>query len=710
MLGNSSTNERQIGRVMAVSNYRITVILDPEIRSQVRAYSHRTAIVTQIGGYLTFPVAPGEFAVGIIVGASEDEMIEPDFENEMTLQLTKSRRILKVNLLGKLLEDANEQKRFVTGVSLYPTLETAALFPTEPELKSILEYIPRKEQEDTSISIGISPIYARQEVTVSYNDILGRPLGVIGNTGSGKSYSIASLIQAAQGIAKQSKFIILDINGEYFNVFCNETKSSRELNTVYVNNKPFVLPLWIFNLSETTAFFEASQASQVPILERVITSVREDTVDPGPLKSLRKIVRTIDQCLDWLGGLSVYTQEVTGKAVGENTSEVLSDLKEYTQALIALAKSITGITISIPQPIETIDTYIKAVMDKGLKSVPDYRKMRQSSNYEDFNRLKPGTISEINKLIEDLEPLYQTMKHDIITTGSLRQVTADSPIKYDLKNLERDALFRIAIARFRGQERIQEYIATLRLRIHRQLSDKRWSVFTKESAVDFSTLIKQMIGSNDCNVVVIDCSMLAYDVLPFFCAVFGRTILELRSHTLAEKRTDQPFVIILEEAHNYIKQRKEDESFGLRLSRETFERIAKEGRKFGLSLAIASQRPSDVSATVLSQCANFIVHRIQNPEDIDFFKKILPTASRDLLDQLPILAPGDGLLLGSSVNVPARVRVTKPKVEPSSKTPKPWQTWKDGQPYFDTEKAMELWAQETIPKKSEEKNDDKPKN
>ena len=124
--------------------------------------------------------------VGIIVGASEDEMIEPDFENEMTLQLTKSRRILKVNLLGKLLEDANEQKRFVTGVSLYPTLETAALFPTEPELKSILEYIPRKEQEDTSISIGISPIYARQEVTVSYNDILGRPLGVIGNTGSGK--------------------------------------------------------------------------------------------------------------------------------------------------------------------------------------------------------------------------------------------------------------------------------------------------------------------------------------------------------------------------------------------------------------------------------------------------------------------------------------------------------------------------------------------
>jgi hypothetical protein len=242
---------------------------------------------------------------------------------------------------------------------------------------------------------------------------------------------------------------------------------------------------------------------------------------------------------------------------------------------------------------------------------------------------------------------------------------------------------------------VREYIATLRLRIHRQLSDKRWRIFTDESDIDFPGLIRQIVGDANSNTIIIDCSMLAYDVLPFFCAVFGRLLLELRAHSVAEKRTDQPFVLVLEEAHNYLRPQREGEASGLQLARETFERIAKEGRKFGLSLILASQRPSDISATVLSQCANFIVHRIQNPEDIDYFKKILPSASRDLLDQVPILAPGDSLLLGSAVNVPARVKIRKPAAEPTSKTPEPWRAWQKSAPEFDIEEAIKAWSQES---------------
>jgi hypothetical protein len=692
-------SERQVGRVISVNNYRITVLLDPEIRSQVRAYSQRTAIITQIGSYLTFPVSPGESAVGILVGASEDEVIEPDVDAGMTLQLTRSRRIVRINLLGQLLEN----KHFVTGVSLYPTLETPAFLPTEEELKSILEYSPspEKSKEDIPLSVGISPIYARQEVTVSYNDILGRPLGIIGNTGSGKSYSVASLLQtameAAQKKAQLAKFIILDINGEYCTAFCELKELKKDLNRAYIENHPFNLPLWMFNLSESIAFFEASQSSQVPVLERVITSVREDAVDPGPAKLLRRIVRTIENCLECLGSLSTYAAESEGRAVGKNTAQVLSHLEQHNKSFLELVKSASEISVDIPNQIKDLGTYANNIRQKGLKSEKDYDK---DKTYEDFNRLKPETKEEIDKLIEDIEPCYQTVKQDVITKGNLRQVTADSPIKYDLKNLERDALFHIAVSRYRGQERIQEYIATLRLRIHRQLSDKRWSVFTETTDLDFRSLISKIIGPEGSNVTVVDCSMLAYDVLPFFCAVFGRVLLELRAHSLPDKRTLQPFVLILEEAHNYLRPRRDDESHGLQLSRETFERIAKEGRKFGLSLIIASQRPSDVSATVLSQCANFIVHRIQNPDDIDFFKKILPTASRDLLDQLPILAPGDGLLVGSAVNVPARVKVRKPSPAPTSETPKPWQSWQKSEPKFNVDEAIEVWTQETIPKNS----------
>jgi len=122
--------------------------------------------------------------------------------------------------------------------------------------------------------------------------------------------------------------------------------------------------------------------------------------------------------------------------------------------------------------------------------------------------------------------------------------------------------------------------------------------------------------------------------------------------------------------------------------------VGKEGRKFGLSLLIASQRPSDVSATVLSQCANFLVHRIQNPEDIDYFKKILPAGSRDMPDQLPTLAPGDGILLGSALNVPARLKVHLPEPRPRSATPQPWDAWKVGRPLFNLEESCKKWLVE----------------
>ena len=289
-----------------------------------------------------------------------------------------------------------------------------------------------------------------------------------------------------------------------------------------------------------------------------------------------------------------------------------------------------------------------------------------------------------------------TVRGEAMTVGALREVTADSPIPFECRNLLADEFFLSATSRFRGQERMQEYIATLRLRIHRQLADKRWSVFTTATTGDVATLLEAMLAGDD-QVVVVDCSMLAHDVLPCFCAVFGRVLLDLRTRTEPGKRIHQPFVLVLEEAHNYLRPPRQDELWGIRLARDAFERISKEGRKFGLSLIIASQRPSDVSATVLSQCANFLIHRIQNPEDIDYFKRILPLGSRDLLEQLPILAPGEGLLMGSAVNVPTRLNVRKPDPAPQSETSRPWESWQEAGPKFDRADALARWVAEAAP-------------
>lgn len=511
---------------------------------------------------------------------------------------------------------------------------------------------------------------------------MARPLGVIGNTGSGKSYSVASLIQCSCSILPDkgalAKFIILDINGEYSAAFRQKDDVSKPLNRVYINGEPFSLPLWVFNLTEMVEFFEASQASQVPVLERVITSIREESLDTGVGKALRQLVRELDQCLDCFVSLSSYANELNGTYVSRNAKATLERLQENMKGIA---------NCSIPD----------LVIREELKYFNDAVHRLASGLSEDggYSCLTPKAVSEIDKAIDTYVPELEKLRQNAVTLGGLKDITADSPIAFDAHGLQRDDLFHIAVSRFRGQERIQEYIATLRLRIHRQLSDKRWNVFTSPSStMDFLSIVSKICGAPEERVVIIDCSMLSYDVLPFFCGVIGRLILELRGHAAANERNQQPFVLVLEEAHNYLKPRREDETRGVRLSREAFERIAKEGRKFGLSLIIASQRPSDVSVTVLSQCANFLVHRIQNPEDIDYFRKILPSGSRELLDQLPILAPGDGLLIGSAFNVPARVKISKPKPTPSSETPKPWKAWQKDQPRFDILKASQSWAVE----------------
>ena len=694
MRSSASSTEREIGRVTAVSNFRVTVSLDPDVRSPVRAYPHHIATVTQVGGYVLFPVTPGEHVVGIIVGAYENEAIEPDEDTGMTLQLVRARRLLRVNLLGQL----REQQPFLPGVSQYPPLESPALLPTDEELKRILEFQPRPDEtaRDIALPLGLSPLYTRQHVTASFNDLLGRPLGIVGNTGSGKSYSVASLIQAALaargGSARHAKFIILDINGEYTRAFPPPSASKsglpRILNTASINGERFALPLWCFNLAEQVAFFEASQVSQVPVLERVLTSVREKAVDPEPARRLREVVHLVDKCRDCLSELVVLAGELNGKAVCDNAAEVVSALQHYA----GLVTEVADHQLELPVEISNIASCAQKLTVAGLKSAKDYKKLRDAKDYTGFQRMEPTLAEAVNRLVEACEPAFESARNTTISKGGLTEVTADSPIPFDPAELDRDVLFRLAVSRYRGQERIQEYIATLRLRIHRQLSDKRWSVFTSLEQLSFLQVLERLTGRQGERVVVVDCSALAHDVLPFFCAVFGRLVLELRQHAGPQARIVQPFTLVLEEAHNYLRPHRDDESQGLRLAREAFERIAKEGRKFGLSLVIASQRPSDVSATVLSQCANFLIHRIQNPEDIDYFKKILPTGSRDVLDQLPILAPGDGLLLGSAVNVPARVRITHPDPHPESETPRPWEAWQDSKPQFDTSGAANAWG------------------
>jgi uncharacterized protein len=702
----SSQNEREVGKVVSVTTIAVKVELHSEERSPIRSYAGGLATIAQVGAYYLFPVGAGEYTVGVLTGAFEHEGYEPDAQGGMTLQLAKPRRTLSVNLLGTI----DGKGHFLKGITVYPTLDTPAIIPDRSQLEAILTEISSiAGTKGEIVSIGFSPIYETTEIGLSIDDLFSRPLAIIGNTGSGKSWTVASLIQQTcekLGVDKDSiaKFIILDTNGEYSKAF-GAKESRREANTAYVDGVEFTLPLWLLELQEFVRYFGASAATQIPILERVITIIREDSFDqeqsqgtqPKNTKEARRTLRQVSHALEYVGKLRGCAQEVQGHHVGikaktafENTVYVM---KNWGTPLDTKYKDLN-------------EGRRKKVKDLGeaLKGSDLLRYVEQTPKNKElkdpYDALPESIRNQVDDFVDAIEPLLQELHSAISIEAGLPTITADTPICFDPQVLDRSEPFDLAISGMRGEDRIKEYIATLRLRIRRMLQDKRWKVFREDWEKEVTTVVRTLVGDGKIgkNVTIIDCSMLAYDVLPYFCGIVGRLLLEVRENADPDERIVQPWVIVLEEAHNYLRPRKEVDELGVALSREAYERIAKEGRKYGLSLLVASQRPSEVSDTVLSQCANFVVHRIQNPTDIDFFKKILPSGSREILDQVSILVPGEALLLGSASNVPCRVRVAIPHPEPRSKTSEPSKAWKAEAATFQTPKAIERWTKDVSAK------------
>lgn len=201
---------------------------------------------------------------------------------------------------------------------------------------------------------------------------------------------------------------------------------------------------------------------------------------------------------------------------------------------------------------------------------------------------------------------------------------------------------------------------------------------------DFQNIIKQFIGYlNKANVTIIDLSGIPFEVLSITVSLVSRLIFDFCFHYSkirhAEGGTnDVPVMIVCEEAHNYIPQ---SDAASYRASRKSLERVAKEGRKYGLSLMVVSQRPSEVSETVFAQCSNFIALRLTNSADQEYVRRLLPDNANSVADILPNLSPGECIVVGDAALLPAVVQLEKPNPEPHSQSVrvhKEWQqAWRD---------------------------------
>lgn len=298
----------------------------------------------------------------------------------------------------------------------------------------------------------------------------------------------------------------------------------------------------------------------------------------------------------------------------------------------------------------------------------------------------PNQASRFTLHVRNLKAktLEENSKDDVKST-----FTVDSPIPYAISelmvNLKTDDTKKGVGATGKPvkgdwEGKLTRFIA----RLEAKLEDRRYGFlfqppsFAQEYGWLAQQILKLLSSSKDkAGIKIIDFSEVPSDVIPIVTGTFARLLYDVQFWTQPEKRT--PFAIICDEAHLYLPV-KDDADAVERQALATFERIAKEGRKYGVSIVAVSQRPSDVSRTILSQCNNFIILRLTNDRDQTVVKRLIPDSMSSLVEILPLLDTGEALFLGDAVLLPTRVKLYEPQIPPDSSTKDFWSEWAEKSP------------------------------
>lgn len=265
-------------------------------------------------------------------------------------------------------------------------------------------------------------------------------------------------------------------------------------------------------------------------------------------------------------------------------------------------------------------------------------------------------------------------------------ITIDSPIPYKIENVitEISRLDEEMVAGSRGDKQgpFNGKLTRFIQRLEAKSQDKRlgfmFQISEDELHIDWMDKLCNVLmqgsttNSKNAGVKVIDFSEVPSDVLPLVIGLVARIVFTVQQWTATDKR--HPICLLCDEAHLYIPERTNQDA-AAELGLKNFERIAKEGRKYGVSLTVISQRPAEVNRTVLSQCNNFISLRLSNAEDQAVIKKLLPDNLAGLTDVLPILDIGEALIVGDASLLPTRVIIDKPTIKPQSATVQFWKEW-----------------------------------
>ncbi|MGX6403888.1 ATP-binding protein [Dermabacter hominis] len=659
-----------IGRVIDVRSTTIRVALDVGAKGFTKVGPDGLQTVGVVNSYITVP-AGAHRVVGVVSGVYISGRDDQKVKAPLLSQDDTAAYELEATVVGRFENDC-----FKSGLTGYPPLHAPVQAATPGEVKSI--FLPK---DDPSLRIGTSAVAAEQAVHLNANLLLGHHCAVVGSTGSGKSCTVAAIIDGLldHGVPN-GHIVIFDINGEYAQSFASSTPRGKKTRPLVLGPKPgtdsgLFLPHWFMNDEEHLDLLRASEGVQAPVLQRAIADARLSGtgkgIDADQLDNVRATLGILD-------------------ALSKNTMDAEAPALRQLQSLSEILKQNAA-----------RDSPIKARWERMAEILPKaITKLALRSNVK-YQTLTAEHRDVLTKLTNFLNKEITGALNDLGLGSGNASADFDAPVYYPLQALS-DVFLPARIQLEQAVDsRVAGYVATLQMRLSRLLADGRYDFITRVEKHDdpLGAYLKALLGADPTNgdktsdwpgtphhqaqsathgdgpsVTIFDLSLVANDVLENVTALLGRILFDFAVRS--QPRAEHPVMLVLEEAHRFIPSRL-DSTGGVNRSAVIFERIAKEGRKFGLSLLLASQRPSELSETVVAQCGTVIAHRLTHEADQRLLRHATALSSRALLDQLPSLAQQHALVTGVSTGVPVAVRVRDVQNPPKSDDPDFISTWGD---------------------------------
>lgn len=527
-------------------------------------------------------------------------------------------KTINILLIGEIKDGI-----FISGILRYPSVESICRIIYKQELELIIG--EQDYMDSSNILIGSSSLYDGFKVTAKVNSFLSQHFAIIGNSGCGKSCGVASLIQNIfyynKNMPKNAHMVIFDVYGEYHTAL-TKINNIPEINVKYfttdtefkdISTEMVSIPAYFLEVDDLAILLNVNDHTLLPILEKTLQYV---AIFKGESEHALKCKNSIiaKSLLDIIG---------SGKSSTQLSDQIISTLNKFNTEELNLESQIV-------QPGYT-------------------RTLKQCLNID-----SNGKMGALQFVIEFLNKFVITETFDVERNN----------LEYDLEDLYTALEFALMSEGMLNNASLFEKANDLRVRLHSILNSSQRKYFEyHKDYIEKEQFVKSMFLTDN-NEFAQLLNMNFNYVDDRFAKVLTKIYMKLffNFSTSLKVRASFPIHVIIEEAHRYVQNDNDINVIGYNI----FDRITKEGRKYGLILGFITQRPSELSTTCLSQCSNFLVFRIFHPEDLRIVTSISNNISMQDIEKLKSLRPGNALVFGSAFHIPLLTKLNLPDPMPAS--------------------------------------------